>query len=79
KEWLFLAPATISLLAGRRRVAPAGAEGGEPGAVGEDRIDDGTGWRPLPPTVAVPAGSRLRIATPGGGGWGSPTDEGGHR
>ncbi len=78
KEWLFLSPATISLLAGRRHIPAPGAEGGAPGALGADAIDVGGGWRPIPPTVQVPAGSRLRIATPGGGGWGPPDGGTGH-
>ena len=61
---------TFSLIAERRRHRPRGAEGGAPGASGRDLIDG----------VAVPGkctgrlrrGQRLRIETPGGGGFGRP-------
>jgi N-methylhydantoinase B len=61
---------TFSLIAERRRHRPPGAEGGAPGASGRDLIDG----------VAVPGkstgrlrrGQRLRIETPGGGGFGRP-------
>ncbi|MBJ7459521.1 MAG: hydantoinase B/oxoprolinase family protein [Thermoleophilaceae bacterium] len=59
-----------SLIAERRRHAPAGASGGSDGATGSDSID---GERISAKSVGVlTAGSRLRIETPGGGGFGSP-------
>ncbi len=59
---------TYSLIAERRRHRPAGAEGGEPGAAGVD-LHDGT---PIPgkSTGTLRAGERLRVETPGGGGFG---------
>ena len=59
---------TFSLIAERRRHAPRGAQGGEPGARGRDLLDG----RRLPGklTGALRPGERLRIETPGGGGWG---------
>jgi N-methylhydantoinase B len=61
---------SFSLIAERRRHAPRGAEGGGDGAVGRDFIDD----VPIPPktTGSLHAGQRLRIETPGGGGYGEP-------
>ncbi len=69
RELEFLAPATATLITERRRHAPWGAHGGGPGAVGINRLD-GT---PLPGKcrVELAHGSRLRIETPGGGGWGT--------
>lgn len=61
---------TYSLIAERRRHAPRGAGGGEAGLPGVDRID---GERiEAKSTGPLRAGSRLRIETPGGGGYGRP-------
>ena len=58
----------FSLIAERRRHAPRGAAGGEPGAAGRDLLDGAL----LPGKAAgiLRAGQRLRIETPGGGGFG---------
>jgi N-methylhydantoinase B len=63
-----LEPMTFSLIAERRRQEPRGADGGQPGARGRDQLDG----RPLPgkATGALEEGGRLRIETPGGGGFG---------
>ena len=73
REIEFLEPATVSLMGERRRVPPWGLAGGEPGAVGEDwLIRQGSTPERLPGkvTIDVGAGDRLRVLTPGGGGWG---------
>jgi N-methylhydantoinase B len=73
REIQFLEPATVSLMGERRRVRPWGLAGGGPGAVGEDwLIREGTTPERLPGkvTIEVEAGDRLRVLTPGGGGWG---------
>jgi N-methylhydantoinase B len=59
---------TFSLIAERRRHAPPGARGGGPGARGHDELDG----RRLPGklTGVLHPGQRLRIETPGGGGFG---------
>jgi N-methylhydantoinase B len=59
---------TFSLIAERRRHPPRGAQGGEPGLPGRDSL----GGEPLPSkaTGTLHAGERLRIETPGGGGFG---------
>ena len=64
--------ATVSVLTERRRLAPQGLDGGEPGATGENLIDGD----PIPAktTVDVDAGSTVTINTPGGGGYGDPTE-----
>src|SRR5215211_1050872 len=57
-----------SLITERRRHAPAGADGGDPGEPGRNSLDG----EDLPPkwSGTLREGSRLRIETPGGGGHG---------
>jgi N-methylhydantoinase B len=71
REYEALAPMDVSLLTERRRHAPAGAAGGAPGAPGVSLMND----RPVPAKAAVrlTPGDRLRIETPGGGGYGERT------
>ncbi len=73
REYEFLAPAQLSLLTERRRFAPWGAAGGQDGARGCNELNG----KQLPGkcSVSVQAGDRLRISTPGGGGWGKPAAE----
>jgi N-methylhydantoinase B len=68
RELQALREMTFSLIAERRRHAPPGADGGEPGARGRDLLDG----EPLPGKVTgtLRTGQRLRIETPGGGGFG---------
>jgi len=58
----------FSLLTERRRHAPPGAAGGAPGAPGRNLLDG----EELPPKASgsLRRGQRLRIETPGGGGFG---------
>jgi N-methylhydantoinase B len=64
-----LAPLHYSLITERRRHAPPGAEGGEAGACGRNLLD---GEELGPKSIGeLAAGQRLRIETPGGGGFGS--------
>jgi len=73
RELRFDVPATLSLMGERRRHAPWGLAGGEPGATGEDwLIRAGGGAERLPGkvTLEVEPGDRLVVLTPGGGGWG---------
>jgi len=74
REIEFLATAEVTLLAERRRVAPYGLAGGGPGATGRDWIvrDDRRRRLPAKTSLMVGAGDRLRIETPGGGGFGRP-------
>jgi N-methylhydantoinase B len=80
RSYLFLAPATVTMLSERRAVAPWGQQGGEPGAVGRNRLlrrDAATGEVLEEAlhgkfTRRVAAGDRLIVETPGGGGYGSP-------
>ncbi|HEY2718024.1 MAG TPA: hydantoinase B/oxoprolinase family protein, partial [Solirubrobacteraceae bacterium] len=68
RELQALREMSFSLIAERRRHAPSGAAGGGPGAPGRDLLDD----EPLPGKVTgtLRAGQRLRLETPGGGGFG---------
>jgi N-methylhydantoinase B len=70
REIRFLAPASVSLLTERRTRRPWGCAGGEPGAAGQNLLNG----RALPGKIAIEvgAGDRLRVETPGGGGWGVP-------
>ncbi|HDP88671.1 MAG TPA: hydantoinase B/oxoprolinase family protein [Thioalkalivibrio sp.] len=70
REYEFLRPVRFTLLTERRRHAPWGQAGGAPGAPGINRLNDEI----LPPKISREAGpgDRLRIETPGGGGWGKP-------
>jgi N-methylhydantoinase B len=63
-----LVPARFTLIAERRRRAPKGRSGGEDGTPGNDTLNG----NPLPPKAEgeLAPGDRLRIETPGGGGWG---------
>ncbi len=71
REYEFLAPAQLTLLTERRRRGPWGIQGGQAGAPGENRLN---GSRvPAKTELAVRAGDRLLIETPGGGGWGAPS------
>jgi N-methylhydantoinase B len=64
-----LQPASLSLLTDRRRHPPRGVEDGEPGAVGENLLND----EELPPKVSreLKEGDVVTVKTPGGGGYGS--------
>jgi N-methylhydantoinase B len=61
---------SFSLITERRRHAPPGAEGGEPGRPGRNLLNG----EELEPKASgtLRAGDRLRIETPGGGGHGMP-------
>ncbi len=69
-----LTEVTLDLLGERRRTAPYGLHGGEPGARGEDLLVGKGGRRRLPAKGSTRAstGDLLCIKTPGGGGWGRP-------
>jgi 5-oxoprolinase (ATP-hydrolysing) len=75
RELEFTARVTASLLMERRTTAPFGLAGGRPGARGRNRClraDGRVEELPGRATVALEPGDRLRIETPGGGGWGPP-------
>ncbi|HVF00379.1 MAG TPA: hydantoinase B/oxoprolinase family protein [Rubrobacteraceae bacterium] len=68
-----LEPASLSLLTDRRRHPPRGINGGEPGAVGENLLND----EELPPKVSqeLEEGDVVTVKTPGGGGFGQATEK----
>ena len=70
RELEALAEMRYSLITERRRHAPPGADGGEPGAPGRNLLNGGE--LPAKATGTLNPGDRLRIETPGGGGHGSP-------
>jgi N-methylhydantoinase B len=72
REYRFELPAQVTVLSERRTQAPSGAAGGGAGATGRNRLWRGGRWRRLPGKfqIDVTPGERLRIETPGGGGWG---------
>jgi 5-oxoprolinase (ATP-hydrolysing) len=70
----FLEPMTVSLLSGRRTVAPPGLAGGGDGAPGDQRLEHKAGpTQTLPAkfSVEVEPGDVVVIETPGGGGFGT--------
>jgi N-methylhydantoinase B len=73
RELEALAPMRYTLIGERRRHAPRGREGGGDGAPGADFLD---GERlPGKAEGELAAGERLRIETPGGGGFGLSSPE----
>ncbi|HEY5287288.1 MAG TPA: hydantoinase B/oxoprolinase family protein [Solirubrobacteraceae bacterium] len=84
RELVALSDMTFSLIGERRRHAPPGANGGEAGKPGLDTLigvdtPKGTPGKPrgLPSktTGRLRVGERLRIETPGGGGYGAPPEQ----
>jgi N-methylhydantoinase B/oxoprolinase/acetone carboxylase alpha subunit len=75
REFEMLTETTATVLTERRENPPYGAQGGAPGACGRNTLihADGT-IEPLPgkATLRLAPGDRLRIETPGGGGFGTP-------
>jgi len=77
REVEFLAEMTVTLLTQRRMSSPRGLSGGEDGRAGEQWIltnpGRDSGRKKLAGVVTLPVsiGQRIRIETPGGGGWGS--------
>jgi len=83
REIEVLTDAQVTLLADRRTRGPYGLAGGEDGKPGRTVIVRSTTWsdgRPRPSEEELPgktsvrlkAGDRIRIESPGGGGWGRP-------
>jgi N-methylhydantoinase B len=75
REIEFLTEVRGSILSDRRRFGPYGLNGGKPGRTGKNQLRmPGGGKRvlklPSKTAFSAPAGSILRIETPGGGGWG---------
>lgn len=73
REIELLADAQVTLLAERRKFAPYGLAGGSYGAPGKARVTHADGLEEAMPgkfSRHLRAGDRIRIESPGGGGWG---------
>jgi N-methylhydantoinase B len=70
----FLCPATVTILSERRRTAPYGLQGGEPGSRGLNLLLREGEEQALTGKVQIQVeqGDVLSLRTPGGGGWGAP-------
>lgn len=68
-----LEPMRFTLITERRRHAPAGRRGGSDGEPGRNLLNG----EPLPSKTSgqLKPGDRLRLETPGGGGWGEPDSQ----
>jgi len=78
REFEFLRPLEVSLLTQHRKVPPFGLNGGAPGSCGRQylmRPDGKTARIAGEARLDVAPGDRLRIETPGGGGWGEPNKD----
>ena len=76
REYEMLADTTVTLLTDRRIGRPYGAQGGLPGACGRNtvlRADGSVEAAPSKGSLQLHPGDRLRIETPGGGGFAPPT------
>jgi len=75
REFEMLAETTATVLTERRENPPYGAQGGAPGACGRNTLihaDGAIESLPGKATLRLAPGDRLRIETPGGGGFGTP-------
>jgi len=73
KELLFKEEVELTLISERRVYRPYGLNGGSPGERGRNILIDENGNEmefPSKFTLKIKPGQRLRIETPGGGGWG---------
>ncbi len=70
----FLTPVTVSVISERRDRPPYGLQGGAPGQPGRNSLIHHNQETVLPGkiTLRLEAGDKLRLETPGGGGWGAP-------
>ena len=74
REYEILRPTTATILSERRAIAPWGLAGGSPAAPGRNLLIDTDGTEEelsSKVTRRLQPGQRLRIETPGGGGWGT--------
>jgi len=74
REIEILTEVQAAILSDRRKLPPYGLAGGSPGRLGENEIVIRGEAQRLPSkcTFRAPAGTIIRIETPGGGGWGNP-------
>ena len=76
REWEARENCHLSLLTERRASLPYGLAGGKPGSVGINRLFHNGVWAMLPAkgVFVLEKGDRIRIETPGGGGYGLPDE-----
>ena len=75
REIELLTEATVTLLSDRRNTRPYGLAGGGDGAPGRTTVVRSDGTTEVLPgkcSIRLQPGERIRIETPGGGGWGPP-------
>ncbi|PJF27994.1 MAG: 5-oxoprolinase [Phototrophicales bacterium] len=77
REYEFLSESVVTINSERRLSPPYGLAGGQPGNIGVNVLITSMGEQALGGkwTGRVRAGDRIRIETPGGGGWGSPVED----
>ena len=78
RELELLSPASATLLTERRNSSPYGAAGGGSGAAGRNTLvhrDGKEEYLPSKVRLELAAGDRLRLETPGGGGYGPASPE----
>ena len=78
RELELLTRAEATILSDRQRIRPYGLAGGEPGKGGRTTLINGRRRRRIASKqrFRVEPGERLRIETPGGGGWGKRPQKG---
>jgi len=81
REVELLTDAQVTILSDRRKTRPYGLKGGEPGAAGRTVLITKSGERVLAgkESVHAKAGDRIRIESPGGGGWGKKSKGAKHK
>jgi N-methylhydantoinase B len=75
REVELLADSEVTLLADRRSRGPYGLQGGDDGSAGKTEVIHPDGARETLPgktSVRLEKGDKVRIESPGGGGWGEP-------
>jgi N-methylhydantoinase B len=77
REIELLTDARVTILSDRRKTRPYGLRGGEPGSTGRTVLISGDSKRVLASkdSTHARAGDRIRVETPGGGGWGQKQEE----
>ena len=74
REIELLVPMQVGMLSDRRKFGPYGLAGGAPGKTGKNEAIAGSRRETVPAkgSFYAPAGTIIRIESPGGGGWGKP-------
>jgi N-methylhydantoinase B len=79
REISFDVPTDVTLLTERRRLAPWGVQGGDPGQPGDNvllRADGSEIHLGGKARFTAQPGDRLSVRSPGGGGWGTSVENG---